>query len=58
MCLSRPALIYLVISMKNFSNTFYAPNLEEVEGAYWFWPVRLSVTLVDYKTRELLELGT
>ena len=25
----------------NFS--FYAPNFEEVEGAYWFGPVRLSV---------------
>ena len=24
---------------------FYAPNFEEVEGAYWFDPVRLSVTL-------------
>ena len=22
---------------------FYAPNFEEVEGAYWFGPVRLSV---------------
>ena len=24
---------------------FNAPNFEEVEGAYWFHPVRLSVTL-------------
>ena len=22
---------------------FYAPNFEEIEGAYWFGPVRLSV---------------
>ena len=22
---------------------FYAPNFEEVEGAYWFGPVRLTV---------------
>ena len=24
---------------------FYAPNFREVEGAYWFGPVRLSVIL-------------
>ena len=24
---------------------FYAPNFEEVEGAYWFWPVRPSICL-------------
>ena len=24
-------------------NDFYAPNLEEVEGSYWFGPVRPSV---------------
>ena len=24
---------------------FYGPNFGEVEGAYWFGPVRLSVTL-------------
>ena len=42
---------------------FYAPNFEEVEGAYWFGPVRLSVCLsvtplVGCKTRGPLELGT
>ena len=26
-------------------NCFYAPNFEEVEGAYWFGPVRPSVRL-------------
>ena len=24
-------------------SSFYAPNFEEVEGAYWFGPVRLTV---------------
>ena len=27
----------------NVIGFFYAPNFEEVEGAYWFGPVRLSV---------------
>ena len=44
-------------------NNIYAPNFEEVEGAYWFGPVRLSVRrsitpFVGCKTREPLELGT
>ena len=26
-----------------FDDNFYAPNFEEVEGAYWFGPVRMSV---------------
>ena len=44
---------------KNKSECFYAPNFEEVEGAYWFGTVRLSVTpYVGCKTREPLELGT
>ena len=42
---------------------YYAPNFKEVEGAYWFGPVSLSVRLsitpfVGCKTRELLVLGT
>ena len=37
----------------------YAPTFKEVEGAYWFGPVHLSVTpFVGCKTRERLELGT
>ena len=40
-------------------DSFYAPNFEEIEGAYWFGPVRLSVTpFVSCKTREPLEIGT
>ena len=50
----------LDLSMQKF---YYAPNFEEVEGAYWFGPVHLSVRLsvtpvVGCKTREPLELGT
>ena len=38
---------------------FYAPNFEEVEEAYCFGPVRLSVTpFVGCKTGEPFELGT
>ena len=38
---------------------FLYPNLEEVEEAYWFGPIRMSVTpFVGDKTREPLELGT
>ena len=29
----------------SFPGGFYAPNFEEVEGAYWFGPVRPSVRL-------------
>ena len=41
----------------------YAPNFEEIEGAYWFGPIHLSVCLpntplVCFKTSEPLELGT
>ena len=32
----------VVISLHEWSFN-YAPNFEEVEGAYWFAPVRLSV---------------
>ena len=36
---------------------FYAPNFGEVEGAQWFWPVCLSVTLTGrWETQELLTL--
>ena len=35
---------------------FYAPNFEEVEEAYWFGPVRLSVTLA--LCQEPLEIGS
>ena len=36
---------------------FYAPNFEDVEGAYWFGPIRLSVTVFDsWETQELLML--
>ena len=34
---------------------FYAPNFEEVEGAYWFGPVRLSVRLSVCNTLTLKE---
>ena len=34
----------------------YAPNFEEVEEAYWFGPVRLSVTLA--LGQEPLEIGS
>ena len=49
------------------SSAYYAPNFEEVEGAYWFGHVRLTVCpsvrlsvtpYVGCKTREPLELGT
>ena len=30
--------------LKKEHTIFYAPNFEEVEGAYWFGPVRPSVT--------------
>ena len=33
-----------------FSFAYYAPNFEEVEGAYWFGPVRPSVRLSDRNT--------
>ena len=32
---------------KKHLSIFYAPNFEEVEGAYWFGPVRLSVCPSD-----------
>ena len=44
-------------------STFYAPNFE-VEGAYWFGPVRLSVCLYDRLSitlahgQEQLEIGS
>ena len=56
-----------VMSGLHRRSSFYAPNFEEVEGAYWFGPVRLSVCpsvrlsvtpYVGCKTREPLELGT
>ena len=31
--------------------SFYAPNFEEVEGAYWFGPVRLSVPNTFWQLR-------
>ena len=27
---------------------FYAPNFKEVEGAYWFHPVHLSICLLHF----------
>ena len=46
--------------MRVFAYTFYARNFGEVEGAYWFGPVRpsvcLSVIVGSLETREPLML--
>ena len=52
--------LYILFYMKNKqTRIFYAPNFEEVDGAYWFGPVHLSVMpFVGCNTREPLELRT
>ena len=35
------------VELSTVKNVFYAPNFEEVEGAYWFGPVRLTVCPSD-----------
>ena len=56
---SKMALPQKGFNHRNTLKNVYAPDLEVVDGAYWFGPVRLSVMpFVGYKTRELFELGT
>ena len=43
----------------NTCNCNYAPNFEEVEEAYWFWPVRVCVRGSHFAYgQEWLELGS
>ena len=48
--------MYVLMIIKS---VHYAPNFEEVEGAYWFGPVRLCVrgALRFAYGQELLEIG-
>ena len=38
-------LFPMKVSIQCKDSNFYVPNFEEVEGAYWFGPVRPSVRL-------------
>ena len=44
-CISDSFILKLYCLSFSFSacSNLYAPNFEEVEGAYWFGPVRLTV---------------
>ena len=54
---------FYALNFEKEEEDFYALNFEDVEAAYWFRLVRLSVRLsvtpfVGCKTRKQLELGT
>ena len=44
-----PVVCYMAVTVVWFEY-YYAPNFEEVEGAYWFGPVRGSVHVLCLHT--------
>ena len=42
-----------ILKFRDALCTFYAPNFKEVEGAYWFGPVRLWCVTLCIRSRTL-----